>query len=82
MVGYKLYHVVAHMALAIKLIAGLSISECIFSTYYVLNIVRIHRTHKTSFLYHLSLRSNYEIEERESRKKTKVNFYFHFHEAV
>lgn len=65
MVGSKLYQLVAQMALIIKLSSGLSINECIFSTYYVLNIVRIDRKYKTSFLCRLSLLSNYEIEEDE-----------------
>ena len=39
--------------------AGLSISERIFSTYYVLDIVRIQRKYKTNFSSHSSLQSNY-----------------------
>lgn len=55
MIGCKLHHLVAQMALVIKLNAELSINECIFNTYYVLDIVRIHRHYKTS------LPSFYEI---------------------
>lgn len=61
MVGCKLYHLVAQMALVIKLNAELSINGCIFNTYYVLNIGRIHKKYKTSFFFHLSLQSIYEI---------------------
>ena len=77
MVGSTLYQWVAQMALVIKLSAGLSINECIFSTYYVLNIVRIHRKYKTSFLCRLNLWSTYEIEENE-RTDNKIQLLFPF----
>lgn len=65
MVGCKLHHLLAQMALVIKLNAGLSINECILSTYYRLDIVRIHRNYKVSFFSQSSLLSNYEIYEQE-----------------
>lgn len=65
------------MALVIELSVGLSINECIFSTYYMLNTVRIHRKYKTGFLFHLSLQSNYEMEEGEKTdNKSQLLFSF------
>ena len=60
MVGCKLHHLVAQMALVMKQNAGLSIKERIVSIYYVLDIVRIQRKYKTNFSSPVSLQSNYE----------------------
>lgn len=77
MVVCKLHHLVAQMALVMKLNAGLSISEHIFSTYYVLDIVRIQRKYKTNFSSHSSLQSNYETYEHERTDK-KIQLLFSF----
>lgn len=78
MFGCKLYHLVSFV---IKLSAGLSINECVFSTYYVLNIVRTHKKCKTSFLCCLSLSLIMRWKTMRGHI-AKVNFYFHFGEAV
>lgn len=75
MVGCKLHHLVAQMALVMKQNAGLSISERVVSIYYVLDIVRIQRKYKTNFPSPLSLQSNYEIEDCQ-RTDDKSTFIF------
>lgn len=76
MIGCKLHHLVAQMALVIKLNAELSINECIFNTCYVLDIVRMHRQYKTSLPFFL-------MRYKSIRGQiTKVSFQFHFCEAL